>query len=76
MADGSFRVGGRTSDEVWTRARDDYLAGKSAIEVCRRYGLGKSTFWSRAAVEQWRRADQPPPEPFVPLSGVLDDASG
>lgn len=75
MADGSFKAGGRTSDEVWNRARADYLAGLSAAEVCRRYGIGKSTFRARASAGQWRRADQPSPGPVFP-SDTLDGAPG
>lgn len=45
--------------ETWALARDDYLTGLSAPVVCKRYGLGLSTFRERASREGWRRADQP-----------------
>lgn len=48
-------------DSVWDEARDDYLTGFSAEEVCRRHDLGLSAFWTRAREGGWRRADQPPP---------------
>lgn len=52
-------VGTRSaSEEVWRQARDDYLAGHSAAEVCETHDIGKSTFWARAAAEGWRRRDQ------------------
>ena len=47
------------SEEVWTRAREDYLRGDSASTVCERHGLARSTFRGRAARDGWRRADQP-----------------
>jgi hypothetical protein len=53
--------------EVWAAARDLYLDGASAPEVCERFGIGLSTFRDRAAREGWRRADVadalPPPAP-------------
>ena len=52
---------------AWDRAREDYLAGATAEEVCRRHDLGLSAFKDRARQTQWRRADQPAPDP-------LDDA--
>ena len=52
--------GRRTApDEVWAAVRDDYLAGLSAPEVCRRHGVRLSAMRSRAAREGWRRIDQP-----------------
>lgn len=53
--------GGRrtASDAVWAAARDDYLAGLSATEVCDRHGVGLSTLRRRAESEGWRRSDQP-----------------
>lgn len=65
MADGSQfptpHGGGRRSapDEVWARAREDYLAGMSAPEVCRLHGVGVAALRARAARERWRRMDQP-----------------
>ena len=81
MADGSHyddteaRAGeGRHSppDEVWTGVRDDYLAGLSAPECCRRYGVGLSALRARAAREGWRRADQP----WAPRSRLDPDDEG
>ena len=46
-------------DEVWAAARDDYLAGLSAPEVCRRHDVRLSTLRQRAVREGWRRIDQP-----------------
>ncbi|MDI1327627.1 MAG: hypothetical protein PSV23_12615 [Brevundimonas sp.] len=52
--------GRRTApDEVWTAARDDYLAGMSAPEVCARHDVRLSTLRQRAVREGWRRVDQP-----------------
>lgn len=51
------------SEAVWNRARDAYLAGATAADVCARFGLGLSTFRARARRCGWRRADQP--DPFV-----------
>jgi hypothetical protein len=52
--------GRRTApDEVWAVVRDDYLAGMSAPEACRRHGVRLSALRDRAAREGWRRIDQP-----------------
>ncbi|KQW86786.1 hypothetical protein [Brevundimonas sp. Root1279] len=53
----------RRSDAVWEQARADYLSGYTAEAVCARYDLKIGTFKSRAAREEWRRSDQPDPEP-------------
>lgn len=58
----------RRHADLWSRARQDYLAGGSASEVCERHGLSVSTFRWRARNEGWRRSDQPdsaPDEPFA-----------
>jgi len=64
MDDGSAisRVSeGRRSapDDVWDAVRADYLAGLSGPECCRRHGVGLTSLRKRAALEGWRRADQP-----------------
>ena len=46
-------------DHVWAQVREDYLAGLSARECCRRHGVGRSALFERAANEKWRRVDQP-----------------
>jgi len=51
------------SPETWDAARDAYLAGATAEEVCERHDLGLSAFRARARRHGWRRADQPDPEP-------------
>lgn len=51
------------SPETWNAARDAYLAGATAEEVCERHDLGLSAFRARARRHGWRRADQPDPEP-------------
>jgi len=51
------------SPETWAAARDDYLSGYTAHEVCRRHGLGLSAFRDRARDQGWRRTDQPSPMP-------------
>jgi len=61
-------------DEVWAQVREDYLAGISAPECCRRHGVGLTALRKRAAREGWRRADQPwtPPLRLDPWDeGVL-----
>jgi hypothetical protein len=45
------------SEETWAEAREDYLTGFTAEEVCRRHDLGLSAFKTRARKEGWRRAD-------------------
>lgn len=55
-------------DNAWEAARRDYLDGLTGPEVCQRHGLRLGTFRHRAAVDGWRRRDQPAPEP------VADDA--
>ena len=64
MADGSTippAAAGRSCapDAVWAAVRDDYLAGVSAPECCRRHGVGLTTLRARAAAGGWRRADLP-----------------
>lgn len=56
------------SDDTWARARDDYLAGMTAEQVCRRYDLALRALRDHARAEGWRRIDQTDPEP--------DDADG
>ncbi|MGV8930425.1 MAG: hypothetical protein ACOH1E_11790 [Brevundimonas sp.] len=46
-------------DDVWETVREAYLAGMSAPECCRRYGVGLTALRKRAARQGWRRADQP-----------------
>jgi hypothetical protein len=66
-------------DDVWTVAREAYLAGSTAAMVCRELALSPSTFWQRAAREGWLRRDHPrraeallPPAP-VNLDDPVDD---
>lgn len=50
--------------ETWVQAREDYLGGMSAEEVCRRHDLGLSAFRRRARRHGWRRLDHAaPPDP-------------
>jgi len=61
-------------EEIWAQVRDDYLAGISAPECCRRHGVGLTALRKRAASEGWRRSDQPwvPPGRLDPWDeGVL-----
>ena len=51
-------------DQTWDAAREDYLAGASAEEVCRRHDLGLSAFKVHARQGGWRRIDQPAPDPI------------
>ncbi|MBL0946774.1 hypothetical protein [Brevundimonas sp.] len=66
-------------DDVWTVAREAYLAGSTAAMVCRELALSPSTFWQRAAREGWlrrdhpRRADTLPPLAPVNLDDPVDD---
>lgn len=47
------------ADDVWTPIREAYLAGETAVALCRAFDLPPSTFWSRASREGWLRRDQP-----------------
>lgn len=49
--------------DVWAIARDAYLAGATGVTVCRDLGLKPSTFWRRAAEEEWLRRDRAPASP-------------
>ena len=65
-------------DHVWARVRVAYLAGTSAAEACRIFGVGLTAFRDRAAREGWRRMDQvwaPPPNRMEAWDEgvVLDD---
>lgn len=62
------------SAETWRHARDDYLTGFSAEEVCSRYDMGLSAFRARARREGWRRVDQSDPDIVVEDLSVLPDA--
>lgn len=57
-----------TPDDVWAQVRDAYLAGLSAPECRRLYGVGLTALRQRAAREGWRRVDQPwtPPNRLDP----------
>ena len=48
-----------------------------STDICRRYGLSRSTFHARAAREGWRRRDQPERTvtPYIAVTGDLDEAS-
>lgn len=52
------------SEDTWALARDDYLAGDTAEQVCARFDLGVSAFNKRARAKGWRRIDQPDPDPI------------
>lgn len=47
----------RVSEDVWDRARHEYLGGESGPAVCERYGIGLTTFRERARHDGWRRSD-------------------
>lgn len=64
----------RRHADLWSRARQDYLAGGSAAEVCERHGLSVSTFRWRARNEGWRRADQTESAPDEPFADAYADA--
>jgi len=51
------------SPETWDAARQAYMEGGSAQDVCDRYDLTLSAFRARARREGWRRADMADPEP-------------
>lgn len=65
----------RRSGTVWALARQDYLAGGSAIEVCERHGLNLSTFRWRARKEGWRLKDQSDSPDDAPFSDALSARS-
>lgn len=67
----------RASDDVWARARQDYLDGDAAETVCARHGLALSTFRQRARGQGWRRIDQPDPEPVdLPIDIAAEMEAG
>ena len=49
----------RRSPEVWDAIHRDYVAGASTPVLGERYGLTARTIRRRAALEQWRRQDEP-----------------
>jgi len=60
MGDGSRGPGRPTApDHVWDAVRDDYLAGMTGADACRKHGVKLSALRSRSARDGWRRADQP-----------------
>ena len=44
-------------EEVWQKAKREYLDGYSAEAVCAEFDLGLSAFRQRARREGWRRSD-------------------
>lgn len=58
---------------VWARAREEYEDGEPAPGICRRYGIGLSTFRERAAREGWRRRDA---DELTPADAERLDALG
>lgn len=51
----------RRSPETWEAAGRDYIAGASAAVIGERYGLSARSIRRRAALEGWRRDDDPAP---------------
>ncbi|MFN4297961.1 MAG: hypothetical protein ACK4FB_14120 [Brevundimonas sp.] len=62
------------SPETWDAARQAYMEGGGARDICDRYDLTLSAFRARARREGWRRADMADPEP-PELDDVDDDHS-
>ena len=60
------------TDDTWAEAREDYLTGFTAEEVCRRHDIGLSALRQRARREGWRRNDQADPTPEDDFD-VFDD---
>ncbi|MES2861678.1 MAG: hypothetical protein V4701_09405 [Pseudomonadota bacterium] len=60
-ATGGYRV---RSDDTWGMAREAYLAGETAADICARFDVGLSAFWAHARQGGWRRRDQPDREPL------------
>ena len=54
--------------DVWDAVRDDFLAGMSGPDCCRRHGVTLAALRARASRHGWRRADQPwrPPHTLDP----------
>jgi hypothetical protein len=72
---GGYRI---RSEATWDQARQAYLEGATAEEVCARYDLSTGAFRERARKGGWRRRDQADPDPVlddVPEDD-LDDAAG
>lgn len=64
-----------TAQADWNLARELYLAGQTGDKVCIALGLKPSTFWRRAARENWLRRDAPrsvAPQP-IDLAAEVDD---
>ena len=61
------------TDETWAEAREDYLTGFTAEEVCRRHEIGLSALRRRARREGWRRTDQDDPVAADDDLDVFDD---
>ena len=63
------------SDPCWDAARDLYLSGETAEEVCARLSIPSSTFFKRAGEKGWLRRDQPcraPDDPPLDLQAPAD----
>ncbi|MGV9010429.1 hypothetical protein [Brevundimonas sp.] len=63
-------------EDTWALAQELYSAGQTGQTVCRALGIPPSTFWRRAAHENWLRRDQPrgsaPAEP-LDMAAAVDD---
>lgn len=62
------------SEETWAAAREAYLGGASAAEVCERFDLGLSALRTRARGEGWRRRDLDDPDPDLASAEPEDEA--
>jgi len=49
----------RHSPEIWDAIRRDYIAGTASTVLGERYGLTARSIRCRAALDQWRRNDEP-----------------
>lgn len=65
---GGYRI---RSEATWDQARQAYLEGATAEEVCGRFDLSIGAFRERARKGGWRRRDQADPDPV--FDDVPDD---
>ena len=71
----------RIDERVWIAAGEAYLRGAKITDICRRFGMSRSTFYVKADAMGWRQPDEDyvneaPPEGAVASLDLAERAIG